>query len=737
MKYVHTAGRRKGERYVRRGLRDVSAMPPVLRRALKVYATRLLESHEISRIPLEFVMEMLGDRDRQLLLRRLQRAKRAAAPLETSKWPQRDADDWASLIMKVILDGTPRAVVRDELLRLFYRGRHGGSTASPLPAPARRFAEVQRLFKLTDDEVAVVCVFYCIMHCESFRKLFPSRGAMGAWRVAACCTGRNGSAIRKAIATDSSIAKAGILVHALLNDTAFELEDGVANYLSGLDGTALVRSFCRKDPGSTFNLKTFQVPPRSIDIIQGLLSSPGPASILLYGQSGAGKTEFARALAASVGRTAYFVNQESDGRRSRQLAVQGAAAALPPDRSLLIVDEADSFLNTRLLMLGGRMDTPDKGWLNTFLSASKHKVIWITNHTEQVEESSLRRFSYSLRFKPFTRREREYLWAHLARKHPLRRILSENLIRDLTARYEVSAGGITSALDALTKTLPAAEATPEKVRDLLYDLLEKHLEATGHRKAGTLNLLTGNYDITALNTSADPRLVIDGLSKFGETTMAAGTRPDGHVNLLFWGRPGTGKTEFAKYLADRLQMGLIHKRASDLLSPFVGVTEMLMRDAFEHAERDGSILFLDEADSFFINRETAMRSWETSQTNELLTQMENFKGILICCTNLLDHLDKAALRRFAWKIEFKPLTAEGRLAVYGKYFPLENELSVADRERLLRIQDVTPGDIKAVWDKFRYGDPAQVTHAGIVEALEQESGYHAEPGGRIGFGAAG
>ena len=230
-------------------------------------------------------------------------------------------------------------------------------------------------------------------------------------------------------------------------------------------------------------------------------------------------------------------------------------------------------------------------------------------------------------------------------------------------------------------------------------------------------------------------MVIDGLRKFGDKLRDPGNIPDGHVNLLFWGRPGTGKTEFAKYLADHLKMGLILKRASDLLNPYVGVTEMLMRDAFEHAERDGSILFLDEADSFFINRETATRSWETSQTNELLTQMENFKGILICCTNMIDHLDKAALRRFAWKIEFKPLTAQGRLAVYGKYFPLSSELAGTDRERLLRIADITPGDLKAVWDKFRYSDQAEMTHASIVEALEEESRHHADASGRIGFGA--
>jgi SpoVK/Ycf46/Vps4 family AAA+-type ATPase len=138
---------------------------------------------------------------------------------------------------------------------------------------------------------------------------------------------------------------------------------------------------------------------------------------------------------------------------------------------------------------------------------------------------------------------------------------------------------------------------------------------------------------------------------------------EGNVNLLFWGRPGTGKTEMAKYLADQLGLELMLKRASDLISMWVGKTEKLIREAFAEAERDSAILFIDEADSFFINRQAARHSWEISQTNELLTQMENHKGILICCTNLLEHLDQAVLRRFVWKIHFQPLTADGKLRV--------------------------------------------------------------------------
>jgi len=78
------------------------------------------------------------------------------------------------------------------------------------------------------------------------------------------------------------------------------------------------------------------------------------------------------------------------------------------------------------------------------------------------------------------------------------------------------------------------------------------------------------------------------------------------------------------------------------------------------AEREKAILFLDEADSFLRNREFANRSWEVTQVNEMLVQMENFNGIFIAATNLITNFDMAAFRRFDMKIRFAAMNAEQR-----------------------------------------------------------------------------
>ncbi len=196
-----------------------------------------------------------------------------------------------------------------------------------------------------------------------------------------------------------------------------------------------------------------------------------------------------------------------------------------------------------------------------------------------------------------------------------------------------------------------------------------------------------SYDPSVLNTDTPPDAILGAIGAFYELRRP-GDRYS--MNLLFYGLPGTGKTEFARYLAESLDRELIQRRASDLLSMWVGGTEQAIAQAFRQAEAAEGILLLDEADSLFLNRSQAQHSWERSQTNELLTQMEAYSGVLVCCTNLLGTLDPAALRRFAFKVGFKPLSEEGRLALFKRYFP-EVKLTIETAERLARLDSLRRG----------------------------------------------
>ena len=137
----------------------------------------------------------------------------------------------------------------------------------------------------------------------------------------------------------------------------------------------------------------------------------------------------------------------------------------------------------------------------------------------------------------------------------------------------------------------------------------------------------------------------------------------GHGSLCFHGVPGSGKSALAAHIAQALGRPLWVRQASDLMSKYVGETEQNMAAMFAQAEREGAVLLLDEADSFLQDRRGAQRHYEVSEVNEMLQGMERFRGVFICTTNLMDQLDAAALRRFAFKLQFLPLRQIGRAHV--------------------------------------------------------------------------
>ncbi len=161
------------------------------------------------------------------------------------------------------------------------------------------------------------------------------------------------------------------------------------------------------------------------------------------------------------------------------------------------------------------------------------------------------------------------------------------------------------------------------------------------------DLALGNADLDLLNLT-------DGLAK------------KRRARLCLYGPPGTGKTEFARHVAERLGNALLVKRASDILSKWVGETEVNIAAMFHQAEAEEAVLLIDEADSFLQERADAQQSWQVTQVNELLVQMEAFDGLFIACTNLMDRLDAAAMRRFDLKVHFKALKSAQAWAFFLK-----------------------------------------------------------------------
>ena len=144
---------------------------------------------------------------------------------------------------------------------------------------------------------------------------------------------------------------------------------------------------------------------------------------------------------------------------------------------------------------------------------------------------------------------------------------------------------------------------------------------------------------------------------------------------------------------------------------------------FAEAESEDAILIIDEADSLLFNRDRAVRSWEVSFTNEFLTQMERFRGILICTTNRLDDLDPASLRRLNHKIGFDYLTPEGNRIFYKLFLAplIRGSLGQAGTGKLSRLSNLAPGDFKVVRDRYSFYPENDINHKVLLEALETEA----------------
>ena len=199
-----------------------------------------------------------------------------------------------------------------------------------------------------------------------------------------------------------------------------------------------------------------------------------------------------------------------------------------------------------------------------------------------------------------------------------------------------------------------------------------------------------------------------------------------HFSLCLQGPPGTGKSAFVRYLAERLGLQVTQKRASDLMSMWVGQTERLIADAFAEARAEGSILVFDEADSLLADRRGAVRSWEISQVNEMLTWMESHPLPFACTTNFGENLDPATLRRFTFKIELDYLMPSQSTAAFRTYFGMEAP------SRIEELTILTPGDYAVVLRKAEILGYLQ-DHKALAELLAAECETKPDHRRKIGF----
>ena len=544
---------------------------------------------------------------------------------------------------------------------------------------------------------------------------FKVGSAQEAYAAIAAVAGVNEQEVAEALRAGSRLERTGMVENLISEHNITDLADlmKVSEQLPPVlmreypAPSDLMAVFTRPAAKSELNGGDFAFVNEDVQVLTTLLANAVQAhatgvNVLLYGPPGTGKTELAKVCAQAANLELYEVEYaDRDGNsltgRDRYRSLQISQVFLKGSSNVaLLFDEVEDVfppISADAAQLISRLDASDappsasvsgKAWVNQILETNPVPVIWVTNRIEQIDPAFRRRFQYHLELKSPPPGAREALVA-----------------RALTG-IEVGAGFAAKLAERRGRT-PAQIRTAVRFAGLarpneggalgVEALIERQLgnadKALGQdsQRHAARRVVT-RYDLSLLNVE----------SHFEIPRIVEALRRRGHGTLCFHGPPGTGKTALAEHIAQALQRPLLVRQASDLMSKYVGETEQNMAKMFEEAQSENAVLLLDEADSFLRSRQRAERTYEVTEVNEMLQGMERFGGLFICTTNLFDELDEAALRRFTFKVRFKPLASEQRVAMFiAEALAGDAALITAEqRHRLAALDQLAPGDFAAV-----------------------------------------
>ncbi|MBP1544146.1 MAG: ATP-binding protein [Oscillospiraceae bacterium] len=168
--------------------------------------------------------------------------------------------------------------------------------------------------------------------------------------------------------------------------------------------------------------------------------------------------------------------------------------------------------------------------------------------------------------------------------------------------------------------------------------------------------------------------------------------------MLFSGPPGTGKTMAAQVVTNQLHMRLYKIQLSQIISKYIGETEKNLKKVFTEAKNANCVLFFDEMDALFGKRSEVKDSHDRHaniETAYLLQQMEEYDGVVLMATNLLQNIDEAFMRRISFVISFPfPDTATRKL-LWQKMFDADAPMSEdVDYDFLAEAFKIAGGNIK-------------------------------------------
>jgi SpoVK/Ycf46/Vps4 family AAA+-type ATPase len=285
---------------------------------------------------------------------------------------------------------------------------------------------------------------------------------------------------------------------------------------------------------------------------------------------------------------------------------------------MILVDEVDNMFQPLMSdffadIFGNTISsltTGSKGFINRLLENNQVPSVWISNDINGMHDAFIRRFDIVFKMEKPPKHVREVI---------LRRYFDESSVSENWISQVAENNHLVPAIVSRSAEV-ASIITDEGINDIEENalwLLNSTLRAMALPEISFKNKGLPPYDLNILNTDINIELMIQGIKRLGQG------------RICMYGPPGSGKTALARHISEKLDIELVKRRASEILNAYVGNTEKNLANIFMEAKQQGAILFLDEADSFLRERTHCRHQWEITQINELLTQMEDYNGILI------------------------------------------------------------------------------------------------------------